>query len=119
ECLGRNDGQVKIRGYRIELGEIENILAKMNDIEQCVVITREDRPSDIRIVAYVIMNDNSELDQIKIRMDMAKKLPPYMIPSHFVIMKDFPQTLNGKIDKKKLPTPIVESLEISEGLEQT
>jgi len=102
EYLGRTDFQVKIRGFRIELGEIEAALSGHPGVKQAIAIVREDRPGDLRIVAYVIPMAG-RLDEAALRSHLRAALPDYMVPQHFVPMEVFPRTPNGKIDRKALP----------------
>ena len=103
--LGRIDNQVKIRGFRIELGEIESIISSFEEVVQCVAIVREDMPNNLRIVAYIHMNEGSIADRLEMRKRLIHLLPEYMIPSAFVVMKEFPLTPSGKINRKALPEP--------------
>jgi hypothetical protein len=40
-----------------------------------------------------------------LREDLRRLLPPYMIPSSFVPVAEFPVTASGKIDRSRLPAP--------------
>lgn len=104
EFLGRIDHQVKVRGYRIELGEIESRIADFPGIAETVVVAREDRADDVRIVAYLRLRDG-RVDENALRAHLAKSLPEYMVPAHFVTLDAFPLTPNAKVDRKALPRP--------------
>ncbi|HEY1546572.1 MAG TPA: amino acid adenylation domain-containing protein [Kofleriaceae bacterium] len=104
DCLGRTDFQVKVRGYRIELGEIEAALARNPSIAAAAVTTREDRPGDVRLVAYIVGRETLPGDEA-LRAYLAETLPEYMIPARFVPLSALPLTPNGKVDRKALPAP--------------
>ncbi|NDJ35333.1 MAG: amino acid adenylation domain-containing protein [Chloroflexi bacterium] len=108
EFVGRIDNQVKIRGYRIELGEIESALNQHPDVQQAVVIAR-DEAGDKRLVAYVV---GSTSNPAALRSHLAAHLPDYMVPSAVVPVTTFPLTPNGKIDRGKLPPPEQASVNI-------
>ncbi len=101
DYLGRADEQVKIRGYRIELGDVRAALAWVDGVEQAVVVAREDRPGDKRLVGYV----TGTADPAAVRAELAERLPGYMIPTAVVVMQALPLTPNGKLDTRALPAP--------------
>ena len=105
EFLGRIDNQVKIRGFRIELGEVEAVLSQYPSIQKSVVIVREDKPADKRIVAYFVPIPGQEPTGTELRSFFKQKLPDYMIPNAFVSLESLPLSPNGKIARKELPAP--------------
>ncbi|WP_281819884.1 non-ribosomal peptide synthetase, partial [Vallitalea longa] len=106
EFCGRADHQVKIRGYRIELGEIESQLLSDKRIEEAVVVSKGETDVDKYLCAYVTTTE--EISDNTIKEYLRIVLPNYMIPSVIIRLESMPLTVNGKIDKKALPTPNVE-----------
>ncbi len=111
QYVGRRDGQVKVRGFRIELGEIEMALSQHPQVQETVVVCREDRhmnlrgyPDEKQIVSYVV-GAAETLEVHALRTFLQERLPGYMVPSAFVVLEKLPLTSNGKIDRKALPAP--------------
>ncbi|MCR8842232.1 amino acid adenylation domain-containing protein [Paenibacillus sp. SC116] len=103
EFVGRVDHQVKIRGYRMELGEIEAQIQRHESIVETLVIDFEDAPGQKALCAYIVAN--GEMSANEIRSYLASHLPANMVPTCYMFLERMPLTINGKIDRLKLPLP--------------
>ncbi|MGZ4032686.1 MAG: condensation domain-containing protein, partial [Tumebacillaceae bacterium] len=110
DFMGRVDHQVKINGMRIELGEIEAALTDHAELEHVIVVDRLDEQGNKRLVAYMICAEGQNPSAAELRSFLSSTLPKHMVPSAFVQLQEFPLTLNGKIDRKRLPEPIFEEV---------
>lgn len=99
-CLGRIDQQIKIQGYRVELTEIENYFNVNFNHKVSVAIAKNNDRNLTEI--YLFVQQVSDIDETQILAVLKKGLPPYMIPSKFIFLKEFPLNSNGKIDRKHL-----------------
>ncbi|WP_311999809.1 non-ribosomal peptide synthetase, partial [Bacillus subtilis] len=99
EFLGRTDDQVKIRGYRIEPGEIEAALRNIEGVREAAVTVQTDS-GEPELCAYI-----EGLPRNKVRAQLERRLPGYMIPAHMIEMEQWPVTPSGKLDRNALPAP--------------
>nr|AHF25277.1 phenylalanine racemase [uncultured bacterium Contig178] len=102
EYHGRMDSQVKLRGFRIELGEIEARAAQFSGIRNSAAEVRNDT-----LVLYYTASE--EIDRSALRAFLAETLTDYMVPGIYMALSEMPMTPNGKVDRKALPAPVIES----------
>ena len=105
DYIGRGDTQVKIHGFRIELGEIEALLAQHPAVQQNTVAARKDSPGEKKLVAYFVPKAGANPAGTELREFLQSKLPAHMVPYAYVQLSALPLTLNGKVDRDKLPAP--------------
>ncbi len=113
EYLGRIDHQVKLRGYRIETGEIQSVINEQENITDSLVAVSNSEVTGDSLVAWVVVSqalleNDTEGFTKNVGRQIAKLLPSFMVPQHFVLLSEFPLTPNGKVDRKALPKPIEE-----------
>ncbi|MFE2173114.1 amino acid adenylation domain-containing protein [Kitasatospora sp. NPDC059462] len=105
EFVGRSDDQVKVRGVRVELGEVEVVVRGSGLVGDVVVVVREDRVGERRLVAYVVpLVGGAGVDVVGLRRVVGERLPEVMVPL-VVVVEGLPLTVNGKVDRGALPVP--------------
>ncbi|MDA1677503.1 non-ribosomal peptide synthetase [Bacillus cereus group sp. TH152-1LC] len=103
EFIERVDHQVKIRGFRVEIGEIERAIETYMAVGEAVVLANENESGSNELYAYIVPVAPLEPFNINdLRNFLINKLPEYMIPTHFTTLDEFPLTINGKVDRKKI-----------------
>jgi amino acid adenylation domain-containing protein len=115
---GRLDHQIKIRGLRVELGEIEYQLASHEKVKAAVVLDKVGEGGDHYLCACIVPRttveaDNGDYPGAELREFLSKRLPQYMIPSHFVWLEQIPLTASGKVDRPLLATYRESRLKVS------
>ncbi|GCE13514.1 non-ribosomal peptide synthetase [Tengunoibacter tsumagoiensis] len=127
EFLGRRDQQIKLRGQRIELGEIEATLMQHPDVATALALLYEVNAAPEAtgsssvpggqgaiLVAYVVAAPAKTLTSEELRRFLGQKLPASMVPTSLMVLEALPLTLNGKVDRRALPPPMVFS-SVAEG----
>lgn len=113
QFVGRRDEQVKIRGFRIELTEIERRIREFDTVKDAAVIAKDLPSGGKAVVAYVV--SDVTVDVPALNDFIADELPKYMVPSVTMQIEIIPLNPNGKVDKRKLPEPSVQSTDDTQG----
>jgi acyl-coenzyme A synthetase/AMP-(fatty) acid ligase len=98
---GRVDGLIKIRGYRIHPDEVSKTLDSIEEVDVSAVVNFG-KQSDAALKAFIKLKHGSGLTVEDIEKFLREKLPDYMIPVQYELVKDFPLSQSGKIDKNSL-----------------
>lgn len=123
--IGRKDSMVKLRGLKIEISQIEaNMIEHLPPTWVCVVDIGHVSESavDETVIAFISDSPDSSVQQTSaeesslalplsvekaslvanLRMELAKSLPSYMIPTVYLPLKIMPMTASRKINRRQL-----------------
>ena len=100
--LGRSNDMIKINGNRIEPAEIEASVKRVLGIDWAAARGFEENGKSYLCAYYTA---DVEVDTDKMREELSKRLPYYMIPAYYIKIDKVPLKPNGKMDRKALPQP--------------
>ncbi len=96
---GRSDATLNPGGVRIGTAEIYRQVEKLPEIQESIVIG-QDWDNDVRVILFVVLRDNYELDAAlidKIKKQIRNNCTPRHVPAKVIAVADIPRTKSGKI----------------------
>ncbi len=102
---GRSDATLNRKGVRIGTGEIYNVLDKMEQLSDALVLNLEMEGGGDVMPLFVMLDDGEVLtDELKnkIKSELRKQCSPRHVPDEIYAVSDIPYTLSGK----KMEVPI-------------
>jgi non-ribosomal peptide synthetase component F len=101
--VGRADSQIKSRGYRIELGEVETAASTLDGLGECAIVAVDGGDFEGAVVCCAFAPlPGADPSPARLRSDLARLLPGYMLPSRWLRLDALPRNPNGKIDRPAL-----------------
>ncbi|KAL8703011.1 MAG: hypothetical protein Q9201_003811 [Fulgogasparrea decipioides] len=115
--VGRKDNQTKLHGQRLELGEVEHHMGQIPSIQHGLATIPSRGPYEKKLVGVLAFKEKAQsyvahggLDalartdaetQIRVAKDcLSGCLPPYMVPSNWILLKEIPLLPSGKLDRR-------------------
>ncbi|QCQ89781.1 non-ribosomal peptide synthetase [Rhodococcus sp. SGAir0479] len=106
EYLRRTDDQVKVRGFRIELGEVETAMRALPDVADAAAKVAAIADGSARLFGYVVLRSGASADPARMRQELVSAWPDQFVPQSITVVETLPRTLNGKLDRAALPSPV-------------
>ena len=119
--VGRKDNQTKVNGQRLELGEVEHHMGQVPGLQYGLATIPTKGPYGKKLVGVLVFKMPAEAyvsldglhtvtqEHAKPRICSARdcltaRLPPYMVPSSWIMFKEIPLLPSGKLDRRRITT---------------
>lgn len=99
---GRNDDLINKGGLKVNPNEVENVLLTNDSIASVSVFSVEHAITQQTVVAAICFKPNTQMTSAELESWCRAHMPAYRIPSYWMILKELPVTIRGKVDKKSL-----------------
>ncbi|MDR2799354.1 MAG: AMP-binding protein, partial [Bifidobacteriaceae bacterium] len=105
--VGRKDFMINIRGFKVEMPEIEAKVCKLYPIKRICVMDYDIGPEKELFLAF---SSDEKIDIEKMRSELAKHMPDYMIPTTIIQVEEFPLSNNIKVNRKEVRRLYIDNL---------
>lgn len=100
--VGRRDHQLKIRGHRVELGEVERVVQGLDGVRAAAVLVHDGQHGRQLVACIHPAREDRPPHALRLASEAAQSLPGYMLPSHWLVMAEWPVGTTGKLDRHAL-----------------
>ncbi|MCO1580978.1 AMP-binding protein [Crossiella sp. SN42] len=102
---GRDDDMIVSGGENVYPREVEDLLARHPQVREAAVLGVPDREFGQRLAAYVVLDEQAELDAEAVRELVKANLARHCVPRDVVFLEALPRNATGKVLKRELPRP--------------
>ncbi len=99
---GRDDDMIVSGGENVFPREVEELLAHHPDVVECAVIGTPDEQFGQRLKAFVVLREDSALDEETVKDHVRQNLARYKVPREVVFLDELPRNPTGKVLKREL-----------------
>lgn len=97
--LSRKKNIIRRSGLTIYPEDIENVILQNKNVEEAAVVSKESKKGE---EIYLFVKKNLYVNETYIKSICLKKLSTFQLPNKIIMLKKFPKTNLGKINKIKL-----------------
>ena len=108
--VGRIKDMIIRGGENIYPREIEEVLYQHDDVSDAAVFGIPDNKYGEQVCLWIKAKDNCHVNEEQIRDYLKSKLAYFKVPKYISVVKEYPMTVTGKLQKFKMREHMIESL---------
>ncbi|HPP86441.1 MAG TPA: AMP-binding protein [bacterium] len=108
--VDRIKDMIIVNGLNVYPAEIEKHINSFDGIIESAVVGYNDRRHGEKIIAFVVVDETTEFDKLKLLKYLKEKLANYKVPDKIIKIAELPKSAIGKILKKELRAKMLEYL---------
>tara|TARA_B100000131_G_C17703878_1_gene445847 strand:+ start:27 stop:491 length:465 start_codon:yes stop_codon:yes gene_type:complete len=108
--VGRIKDMIIRGGENIYPREIEEVLYQHADVSDAAVFGIPDNKYGEQVCLWIKAKENRHIDEDQIRDYLKSKLAYFKVPKYISVVKEYPMTVTGKLQKFKMREYMIETL---------
>jgi fatty-acyl-CoA synthase len=99
---GRDDEMIVSGGENVFPAEVEDLISGHPDVIEATALGVEDKEYGARLRAFVVKQQDSDLDEDTVKSYVKEHLARYKVPREVIFLDELPRNPTGKILKREL-----------------